>query len=416
MSTPPPQKRETNVRDDQPGLERARQQYESMMNDKKLGRRGFLAASGMSLAAFLAACGSDSGSGGGSTGSATAAAAASGPPTSGPTSVTYVKGGTLNIYSWPDYFAPASTKDWKGKTGAKLNIASYESNDELFAKLSTAAARNYDIVIPTSSFVAAMAQKGMLQKLDQEKIPWQNIDKSLLGKVFDPNNEYSIPKDFGTSGVIYDPVKIGGDITTWQDFIDAAGKPGVTGKVRYSDDAQGGLGPGLWTLGFNYDTKDLAQWTKAADLVKSEIVPHVKQIGDTFNTDPITSGQLAMTTADSSVARRALLKNSKLKWVLPKPHTELWVDNYALTKNAADTDAAYSFIQHMLQPDVQIAETSTIGYAYVLPGLEAKLKSFKHGDVVFPTAAQFEYLQNSVIHPDIQGKIQDLWSKVKASA
>jgi spermidine/putrescine transport system substrate-binding protein len=402
------------VSNEQHPFDRAREQRDALRAGRQISRKGFLAASGMSVAAFLAACGSsESGS---ATGAGSTAAAAAGPPTSGPQSVTYVQGGTLNIYSWPDYFAPASTKQWKGKTGAKLNIASYESNDELFAKLSTAAARNYDIVIPTSSFVAAMAEKGMLQKLDQEKVPWQHIDKSLLGKVFDPNNEYSVPKDFGTSGVIYDPAKIGGDIVTWQDFMDAAARPGVSGKVRYSDDAQGGLGPGLWTLGFNYDTKDLAQWKKAADLVKSEIIPHVKQIGDTFNTDPITSGQLAMTTADSSVARRALLKNGKLKWVLPKPHTELWVDNYALTKDAADTGAAYSFIQYMLQPDVQIAETSTIGYAYVLPSLRSKLKSFKHADVVFPTPAQFEYMQSSVIHPDIQGEIQDLWSQVKASA
>jgi spermidine/putrescine transport system substrate-binding protein len=400
------------------GMDRARRQYEAIMSDRKVGRRGFLAASGMSMAAFLAACGGSSSTSTSSGGAATAASttAAAGAPSSGPTAETYVEGGTLNVYSWPEYFAPASTKAWKGKTGAKLNIAAYESNDELFAKLSTAAGRNYDIVIPTSSFVAAMAQKGMLQKLDQSKVPWQNIDKSLLGKVFDPNNEYSIPKDFGTSGVIYDPTAIGGDIVTWQDFIDAAQKPGISGKVRYSDDAQGGLGPGLWTLGFSYDTKDLTQWKKAADLVKSEIVPHLKQIGDTFNIDPITSGQIVMTTADSSVARRALLKNKKLKWVLPKPHTELWVDNYALTKEASDVDAAYSFIQYMLQPSIQVQETSTIGYAYVLPDLQAKLKNFAHAGVVFPTPAQFEYLQSSVIYPDIQGKIQDYWSQVKASA
>ena len=390
------------------------EQLDALVSGRPVTRAGFLAGAGAAgLAAFLAACGSDAPK---ATPPGAGSAAAAGAPTSGPATVSYVKGGTLNVYSWPEYFAPANTKEWKAKTGAALNIASYESNDELFAKLGTAAGRNYDVVIPTSSFVAAMAGKGMLQKLDQGKIPWQHIDRSLLGKVFDPSNEYSIPKDFGTSGVIYDPAAIGGKIVTWQDFMDAAAKPGVSGKVRYSDDAQGGLGPGLWTLGFNYDTKDLAQWTKAADLVKSEIVPHVKQIGDTFNTDPITSGQLVLTTADSSVARRALLKNSKLAWALPKPHSELWVDNYALTKGAADTDAAYSFIQFMLQPSVQVKETSTIGYAYVLPHLQSKLKNFSAGDVVFPTAAQFEYLQNSVIHPSIQGKIQDLWSQVKASA
>jgi spermidine/putrescine transport system substrate-binding protein len=377
-----------------------------------LSRGQFLAGAGAGVAAILAGCGGSSGSGS----SATSTAAAAHAPATGPAAPTFVKGGTLNVYSWPDYFGPNTLKAWKAKTGATLNIATYQSNDELFAKLSTAAGSNYDIAIPTSSFVQAMSGKGMLQKLDPARIPWQYIDRSLLGKVFDPGNQYSIPKDYGTSGVLYDPVAVGGKIVTWQDFIDAMQKPHVSGKVRYTDDAQGGLGPGLWTLGYNYDTKDVAQWSKAADLVKSQIVPHIKQFGDTFNTDPITSGQILMTQADDSVARRAMLQNPKLAFVLPKPHTELWVDNYTITKGAADVDAAYSFIEYMLQPAVQVAETQKIGYAYVLPKLKTKLNGYKLGDIVFPTPAQFEYMQNSVIYPSIQGQIQNLWSQVKASA
>jgi spermidine/putrescine transport system substrate-binding protein len=398
-----------------------RQNVEDALRGKPVTRAGFLAGTGLSMAAFLAACGSSgsstsTSSSAAGTGTSAAAAATTGAPTTGPTEVTYVKGGTLNVYSWPEYFAPANEKEWKAKTGAQLNIASYESNDELFAKLSTAAGRNYDIVIPTSSYVNAMAGKGMLEKLDQDKIPWQYIEKSLLGKVFDPKNEYSIPKDFGTGGVLYDPVAVGGKIVTWQDFMDAAAKPGVSGKVRYGDDALGSLAPGLWTLGYNYDSSDVSQWSKAADMVKAQIIPHVKTIGDTFNIDPITSGEIVLTGADNSVARRAIAKNPKLVFVLPKPHSELWVDNYAIVKGAANQDAAYSFMQFMLQPSVQQTETETVGYAYPLPGLEAKIKNFPQKEIAFPTDAQFEYLQSSVVHPDIQGQIQDIWAKVKASA
>jgi spermidine/putrescine transport system substrate-binding protein len=405
---------------DQHRIREMRQNVEDALRGKPVTRAGFLAGTGLSMAAFLAACGSSGSStatSSSSTGTGTAAAAATaGAPSTGPTEVTYVKGGTLNIYSWPEYFAPADTKEWTAKTGAKLNIASYESNDELFAKLSTAAGKNYDIVIPTSSFVKAMSDKGMLEKLDPEKIPFQNVDKTLLGKVFDPKNEYSVPKDFGTGGVLYDPTAFGGKIVTWQDFFDGMAKPGVSGKVRYSDDVQGGLGPALWTLGYNYDSNVYDQWSKAAAMITSDVVPHVKQFGDSFNIDPITSGQIVATVADSSVARRAILKNKKLEYVLPKPHSELWVDNYAIVKGAANQDAAYSFIQFMMQPSIQVTETETTGYAYPLNGLEAKLTKFPQGDIVFPTPAQFEYMQSSVIYPDLQGKLQDLWSKVKASA
>jgi spermidine/putrescine transport system substrate-binding protein len=405
---------------DQHRIREMRNNLEDALRGKPVTRAGFLAGTGLSMAAFLAACGSSgsstSTSSSAGTGPAAAAAAPAGPPTTGPTTVDYVKGGTLNVYSWPEYFAPTNTKEWIAKTGAKLNIASYESNDELFAKLSTAAGRNYDLVIPTSSFVKVMSEKGMLEKLDQEKIPFQYVEKSLLGKVFDPNNEYSIPKDFGTGGVLYDPVAFGGKIVTWQDYFDGMAKPSNSGKVRYGDDVQGGLGPALWTLGYDYDTQDYAAWQKAADMIIADVVPHIKQFGDLFNTDPVTSGQIVASGCDSSVARRAILKNKKLEYVLPKPHSELWVDNYAIVKGAANQDAAYSFMQFMLQPSVQVTETTDIGYAYPLEGLQAKLKNYPKADIVFPTPEQFEYLQSSVIYPDLQGKLQELWSKVKASA
>ena len=50
-------------------------------------------------------------------------------------------GGTLNLYTWPNYCAQENIKDFKAKTGISLHVSTLESNDSLFAKLNSPAGR-----------------------------------------------------------------------------------------------------------------------------------------------------------------------------------------------------------------------------------------------------------------------------------
>ena len=126
---------------------------------------------------------------------------------------------TLNVYSWPNYFSTANLKAFKAKTGTSLNISTYEASDALFAKLNTAAGAGFDLAVPTGGWIPEMVSKGLLQKLDHDKLSFKNIDKNLLNKVYDKGNQYSIPKDYGVAGVVYDPAAVGGTIKTWSDFL-----------------------------------------------------------------------------------------------------------------------------------------------------------------------------------------------------
>ena len=49
-----------------------------------------------------------------------------------------------------------------------------------------------------------MVEQGYIQKLDFDRIPnFKYIDPLVLGQACDPKNEYHIPKDFGTTGILY---------------------------------------------------------------------------------------------------------------------------------------------------------------------------------------------------------------------
>jgi spermidine/putrescine transport system substrate-binding protein len=367
----------------------------SMIEGKQVPRRQFLTGAAATAAAVLA--GGPLASAGARTLRATAAST-----------------GQLDIYTWPDYFSAKNLSTFKKQSGITITQSTYESNDAMFAKLAaTNGDSGFDMAIPTSGWIKVMAEKGLLQELDHSKIPFSSINPQLLNKSFDLGNKYSVPKDYGYNGVIWDPAVITKPIKTWMDFIDAIKGEG-SGKSSYAIDYET-ISTGLWALGYSMNDTDKKHLDASADLMKST-AKHVKAFNG-FDVTGMVSGEIALMACDQSVARQVLLKKPHFKFVVPKPHSELWVDNYTILKNAAHTSAAYSFIEFQLKPSSQVTDTEFIGYPTVLKGLRAKLPaSTQLKDVIFIPPAVYETLQTYVVNPNIQGYIEDLSNQVQAAA
>jgi spermidine/putrescine transport system substrate-binding protein len=323
---------------------------------------------------------------------------------------------TLNVYSWPNYFSTANLKAFKAKTGTSLNISTYEASDALFAKLNTAAGAGFDLAVPTGGWIPEMVSKGMLQEIDHDKLPFKYIDKSLLDKVYDKGNKYSIPKDYGVAGVVYDPAVVGGTIKTWSDFFDAAAKPAVKGKIQLAASAFDVIGPGIWADNGDWNTTSSKVITAGAERVKA-IAKNVKEFSG-FDADGMVKGTIALSYCDQALARAAITQNPKLKWVVPGPISELWVDSYVITKKAPNADAAYAFLNFQLQPAHQIADTEFLGYPTVLPGLRGKLKkSTKQVDLIFGgKGVDLDKLTSFVLKPQTAGLYTKLLNEIKAAA
>jgi spermidine/putrescine transport system substrate-binding protein len=322
-------------------------------------------------------------------------------------------GGSLNIYTWPNYFSKTNLTKFKQASGVSINQTTYESNDVMFAKLAaTNGNSGFDMAIPTSGWIRVMAAKGLLQEIDHSKIPIGNINPQLLNKQFDPHNKYSVPKDYGYNGVVYDSTVITKPPKTWMDVIDLA-KGTASGKFAMGIDYET-ISMGLWALGYSMNETNKTHLNHSATLMKS-VAPHVKSF-DSWDISGCVNGTVAMMTCDQSVARQVLTQSKKFRFVVPGPHSELWVDNYTILKNAAHASAAYSFIDFQLKPSSQVTDTEFIGYPTVLRGLEAKLPaSTKLKNVIFIPPKVYETLETYVVRSDLQGYIEDLANQVQAA-
>jgi spermidine/putrescine transport system substrate-binding protein len=326
-----------------------------------------------------------------------------------------LQGGTLNLYTWPNYFARQNLQDFTKSAGIKVNTTFLESNNSLFAKLNSPAGANYDIVLPSQYWVGVEAERNLLQKLDKSRIPYAYVDKKLLAKMPSPVNEYAIPKDYGTIGVIWDPSVIGGQIRSWKDYLEAGAKPGVSGKVELTDVPDETLGIALWAAGKSFNTDSKTDLRKAADVMK-KFAKNVKAFNE-FDTDGLANGSVAMAVVSQGTARLAMQRNKKLKFVIPQPASKLWVDMYAIPSKAHNVDQAYKFISFMLQPARQVRDVAYIGYPTSLPGLSRRLPaSVPLRKVIFIPPKDFARLEAYKVRPELQQYVSNLYDEIKAAA
>jgi spermidine/putrescine transport system substrate-binding protein len=324
--------------------------------------------------------------------------------------------GQLNIYSWPDYFSTADLEAYAKKTGVTPNISTYDSDDTMFAKVNSPAGAGFDIVIPGSSWIKQLAVKGLLEEIDHSKLDLGSLDPHLLNRDYDPGNKYSIPKDWGLLGVIYNPEAVGGEIKTWEDFFQAGEKPGVSGKIRMSDSGWETIGPELWLQGKDWNAVGEAEIRKAAERLKS-FAKHVKSFSG-LDVNSLANGAIVLAQTNQAKARAAIGLNPKLKWVVPGPWSELWVDNYVLIKDAPNLEQAYDFLAFQLRPEIQLAETEYIGFPAPLAGLREKLGAdVKDADLIFGGKdVDFSKLTSFVVNPETVGFYSQLQTEIQAAA
>jgi spermidine/putrescine transport system substrate-binding protein len=119
-----------------------------------------------------------------------------------------------------------------------------------------------------------------------------------------------------------------------------------------------------------------------------------------------------------AAARAAIGLNPNLKWTVPGPKSELWVDNYAIARNAPDVDAAYDFLAYQLQPEIQISETKYLGFPAALDGLRSMMGTdVPNVSLIFGGKdLDFTKLTSFVVNPETIGIYLQVQTEIRAAA
>lgn len=337
----------------------------------------------------------------------------------------HAKGGPLedrlSIYSWGDYDAPEVLEQFTDESGPRIVLDAFNSNEELIAKLVAARGTSgYDIVVPTGVFVGPMAENGLLQKFNLDLIPnMSHVAPEFRGRSWDPGNEYSVCKAWGTTGFVYDKSVISRELTTWSDFIDAAQNE-ASGSTSVLDDPAPLLGIYFWANGIDWTTTDPDDLDAVEKFLVKDLAPHVSAFDSYPGGSSIPQGSHALLQSYNGDARLGIFESGdpdRWQWVLGSPATELWMDNWAIAAGAPHPEAAHAFINFVLQPDVQLAQVDYIGYDTGISGIreEAEAAGLERLDMVFFDEKQVETMHEGKL-TDAQDRVVSIWNSMKAAA
>ena len=398
---------------------------------EKLSRRAFLQG-GTAVAGFAliaAACGSSDSATDGSTADSTASDAAS---TDGLASgdwsrVINQSSGTLAMYTWGDYNDPELVGALAESTlGVTMKVDYFASNEDLITKLSTSGgASGFDIVVPTGPYIPQMIEKGLIQKLDKSLVPnMVNVDPNYLAQAWDPTNEYSVCKNWGTTGYIYDTTKISKKMANWQDFLDVC-MGEASGNCAVIDAAPNYCGPWFWANGIDWNTEKPEDLDACEKFLVEEFAQHIKAF-DSYPSTKLAEGAFSIAMAWNGDARQAYTRIEEAggnpddwKWVLGAPETELWMDNYCIAAGAPNAEAANAWINWDLIPEISIKDLSYHGYHTGMKNMSTLISEvapdLTRGDMIFFGDDQVSTMRTQVITPALD-RLIDILNKSKAKA
>ncbi|SKA16904.1 putrescine transport system substrate-binding protein [Enhydrobacter aerosaccus] len=285
--------------------------------------------------------------------------------------------GQVNVYNWSDYIAEDQLKVFTKDTGIKVNYTTYDSNEILDAKLKTGRS-GYDVVVPTASpFFVRQLAANLYLTLDRAKLKnWGNLDPGIMAQLakYDPGNAHAIPWMWGTVGIGYNVAEVRRRMPNAPvDSLAMIFDPAVVSRfvdcgVMVLDSPTDVLPAALKYLGLDPDSKSSEDLKKAAEVLKA-VRPYIRKFHSSEYINALAGGDICLAfgfSGDILQARDRAAKaveKREIAYAIPSQGAMLWIDVAAIPKDAPHPEAAYRFLDFMLDPKVAAASSTLTGYA-----------------------------------------------------
>lgn len=330
----------------------------------------------------------------------------------------------LYVYNWGEYIDEDVIDQFEEETGIKVIYDMFETNEEMYPVIE-AGGVNYDVVCPSDYMIQKMRENDLLAEINFDNVPnLDQIDPTYLemSKSFDPENKYSVPYTWGTVGILYNTKRLeelGMDVPTkWSDLWDER----LDGEILMQDSVRDAFMVALKKDGYsmNSDNEDELQQAKQdlidqKPLVQAYVIDQVrdKMIGGEAAIGVIYSGE--MLYIQNEVKDLGL--DYDLKYVIPEEGTNLWIDSWAIPKNAKNKENAEKWIDFLCRPEIAKQNFDYITYSTPNKGAFDLLdEEIQNNKALFP---DIDSLKDSEVYEylgdEVDAVYNELWKEVKSN-
>jgi len=270
----------------------------------------------------------------------------------------------LHVYTWADYIKPELVQRFEKENGCTIVIDTFDSNEAMYAKLK-AGASGYDVMTPSSYYVAIMSGQGMLLDLDHAKLPnLVNVDTAYLRIALDPTMKHSVPYMLTNTGIAYLKSKVKDPRPTWA-MLD---RKDLKGRVTMLNDMRETIGAALKFLGYSLNTLDDRQLEQARDVVIRWKANLAKFESEQYK-NGLASGEFLLAHGYSGDILQAQKENPDIAFLAPQEGLSISCDDLVILKGSKVVDLAHRFINFLHDPEV--AAENSLAISYLCPNSAA---------------------------------------------
>ncbi|MCI8526144.1 MAG: spermidine/putrescine ABC transporter substrate-binding protein [Oscillospiraceae bacterium] len=323
----------------------------------------------------------------------------------------------INVYNWGQYIADGTDgaidviREFEAATGIHVNYSTFDSNETLRTKLLTGGA-SYDVIIPSDYMIGWLIGQDMLEPLNFDNIPnYQYVDDAFKNMTYDPENRYSVPYTWGTTGLIYNTRYVA-ELDSWTALWD----PAYAGKILMFDNCRDAFAISQLILGHDLNTEDPVLFQAEADRLREQ-KPLVQQyvMDQIFSKMEREEAWIAPYYAGDYLTM--VEENPNLAFCHPKEGFNLFVDAACIPKGCANKAGAEAFINFLCDPEVSGRNLDYLGYSTPISAAKAYMDPETAANpVAYPDAETLERGKSfSALSQASNQQMDALWLEVRTS-
>ncbi len=327
------------------------------------------------------------------------------------------EGQTLRLYNCGEYISEDLLSDFEEKTGARVVLELFDSNEQMYIKIANGEA--YDLLIPSDYMIERLIDEELIQPLDQDLLDCMDL---LVDDVkdlpYDPGNVYSVPYFWGTVGIVYDTTKVTEEELEEKGFaifLDEKYK----GDIYLYDSERDSFMMALKNLGYSMNTADEEELNEAYEWLETCVQTMEPEIVTDEIIDNMAQGRKALGIIYSGDAAYVMSENEDMGFYMPKEGTNLWCDAMVIPSNAENIELAHEFINYVCSYEAAYENSDYVGYtspnAEVMAALSGEGGTYEGINAYIPRS-EYPYDECFEFNEDTRKIISNLWSKVKIVA
>ena len=312
----------------------------------------------------------------------------------------------LHIYNWSDYIAPSTVPNFEKEFGVRVTYDTYESNEEMVAKLQ-AGASGYDIIMPTGYILPMLVATRLIVPLNRKYLTnWDNLSPIFQKLPSDPDSTYTVPWQWGTSGIAYRTDKLKIPVDSWAVFQDRR----FTRKMTMLDDGREVIGAMLRYRGYSLNSTDAEQLAQAKqDAIEAK--KHIKAYISAPVKAQLIAGDVWIAQLWSGDTDQARTEQPHLAYVLPREGCTMFCEAMCVLRSAANKRAAHEWMNYILRPEVGAALSEATKYGTPNAAAAKLMKN----PAPYPSEDELKRLEYQIDLGKESATWDQIWTEIKSA-